>query len=153
MERTGRQRLVVSTALLAGPPFTTTLAINWGAVMRYLVLGLALLASCDATSGGASLFPYWAEWSTDDERGTVTIQLRADGGCSIYVADSRTESEARKICTYWVHGGRVRLRSRGERIGEGVGALEIEHLRDSDTLVILGETPRVLKRQPEYSAR
>lgn len=115
--------------------------------MRHIIAGLVFLVVANAASGQPPSFAYWAEWGVNDEEGELIIQLRANGQCSVYLADRRTAVERRVECTYWVHGGRVRLRARGEASGHGFNALEIEHLRYADTLVILGDRPRVLARK------
>ena len=76
----------------------------------------------------------------------MTIDLRSDGKCT-FALEVRSNLAERMPCTYWIHGGGIRLRALGERMGEGLNKLEIEHLRDSDTLVILGERRIVLSRR------
>ncbi len=87
-----------------------------------------------------------AIWTGGDSIETITVDLRADGKCTFSLLTRSTGSTERLACTYWIHGGRVRLRGFGERLGEGLNKLEIEHLRESDTLVILGDTPKTLQR-------
>jgi hypothetical protein len=112
--------------------------------LRFGCLGVAVLAT---SVMAASEFDYLATWGYDDADGRLTIDLRADGKCFIFALDNRTAASRRVDCTYWIHGGRVKLRVRGARDGEGLNNLQIEHLRDTNTLVILGATPKILKRQ------
>src|SRR5438552_18527913 len=85
-----------------------------------------------------------ATWTGGDAMESVTVDLRVDGKCTFAVA--RPGGAAERIpCTYWIHGGRVRLRARGEPMGQGLNTLEIEHLRESDTLVILGDRSKTLQ--------
>ena len=116
--------------------------------MRSLTFGFVGVVALATSVMAASEFDYLATWGYDDANGRLTIDLRADGKCFIFALDNRTDVSKRMDCTYWIHGGRVKLRVRGLRDEEGLNNLQIEHLRDTDTLVILGSTPRILKRQP-----
>jgi hypothetical protein len=92
-----------------------------------------------------TFYPH-ATWTGGDATETITIDLRADGKCTFSLLTRATNSTERVACTYWIHGGRVRLRARGQRLGQGLNKLEIEHLRELDELVILGDTPKTLTR-------
>ena len=83
--------------------------------MRRLRLGLLGVVALATSAMAASEFDYLATWGYDDASGRLTIDLRADGKCFIFALDNRTDTAKRFACTYWIHGGRVKLRLRGLR--------------------------------------
>jgi hypothetical protein len=85
-------------------------------------------------------------WSHEDERGSLSLQLNGDGSCEISALDRATGIDKRDLCTYWLHGSRLRLRAKHDRDGEGFSALDIEFLVDSNTLFVHGDKPRSLRK-------
>ena len=129
---------------------TRSLAIIMRATLFRTVFGALAMVFVSTAESAFPGIDHWARWSVDDEAGQLSIQLRADGKCSYISRDPKTHVLDRRPCSYWIHGGRVRLRGFGEKMGAGLNALEIEHLRESDTLTILGNPPRTLRRvEPE----
>ncbi len=114
---------------------------------RNLITAALISLGVVSAFGAPPGFDHHAIWKGEDDLGSVTLDLRSDGECTIIFDVRAGDSVKRFPCTYWIHGGRVRLRAHGERAGEGLNLLEIEHLRGSDTLVILGERRQVLTRQ------
>ena len=109
--------------------------------------GALTIASVLAQPPGLPSLDLHAMWTGGNSTEMITVDLRADGKCTFSLLTRATGSTERVACIYWVHGGRVRLRARGERLGEGLNKLEIEHLRESDTLVILGDKPETPHRK------
>ena len=87
-----------------------------------------------------------ATWQFDDENTTVTLRLDVDGRCEISTVDKLARVKDYARCTYWVVGSRVHLRVKGERDGEGFGAMQIERDYDSGALNVRGSKTFTLKR-------
>ena len=76
--------------------------------------------------------------------------MSADGSCEIVAFESVTRQTRKARCRYWIHGSRIRLRANVDRDGEGFNSLDIEHLRDTNTLIVHGDRPRVLRRNTDH---
>lgn len=85
-------------------------------------------------------------WESDEADATVTVRLNARGGCQVRILDKASGRDFYSHCRWWVHGSRIRFRFPNARDGEGLGALDLEHDRAADALVLHGETDRVLRR-------
>ena len=85
-------------------------------------------------------------WESDEPDATVSVRLNARGGCQVWILDKASGKDYYSHCRWWVHGSRVRFRAWDSRDGEGLGALDLEHDRAADTLILHGERDRVLRR-------
>ncbi|APV48847.1 hypothetical protein BWI17_03635 [Betaproteobacteria bacterium GR16-43] len=122
--------------------------MGWIGKALAIVAALAGVGLVATNAFGAQGGNEIANWVYDDSEGRLSLALRGDGKCFIFLLEKRTNLVERVDCKYRIHGGRVKLRTWDGRDGEGYSRLEIEHRRDLNALVILGSTERVLVRQP-----
>lgn len=107
------------------------------------MIALALAALLGAPAAHAQVSSLW---ESDEPDATVSVRLNARGGCQVRILDKASGRDFYSHCRWWVHGSRIRFRFPDARDGEGLGALDLEHDRAADTLVLHGETDRVLRR-------
>ena len=113
--------------------------------MRHLLLAVLLafpLAALSVEHAGV--------WTHSDDRGTLSISLSADGHCEVAAFEAKTRQSRTARCRYSVHGSRIRLRTNTERDGEAFNSLDIEHVRDSNSLVVHGDRPRIMRRYVDH---
>lgn len=124
---------------------TDCLAIIPAMSSRRLLLAFVAL-SCSLSAQAEA---YVARWGGSDTEGSLIVQLNSDRSCRIVAHSNRLDRDTRISCTYWLHGSRIRLRTKGQRGDEGLGEMDLEYVPQSDTVIIHGPTPRFLARQPD----
>jgi len=109
-----------------------------------------LFVAIVAISGSLSVQAqdYVATWEGADAKGNLALELDSDGHCSIALHDNANARDTQISCTYWLHGSRIKLRTKGQRGDEGLGEMDLEYVPQSDTVIIHGPIQRVLTRQP-----
>lgn len=111
---------------------------------------LVLVALAVAIPLAATAIEHAGVWTHTDDRGTLSLSLGADGGCEIAAFETATRQTRKSRCRYWIDGSRIRLRMNAPRDVEAFNRLDIEHSRDSNTLIVHGDRPRVLRRNTDH---
>jgi hypothetical protein len=114
----------------------------------HLVALIAFAAGAGATapeSGFAG--DLVATWSYADAERDLAVSVDANGLCAVSGRAKAAGRAFRLECGYWLVGSRLHLRIERDPSGARP-VLELEYIREGDQLVIPGETPIVLTRQP-----
>lgn len=87
-----------------------------------------------------------ATWAHEDGPRSISINLDADGHCSVATRDASTGIAHETLCGYWILGSKVFLRARAD--GRPRPVLQAEYERASDELIVDGKPPLVFIREP-----
>jgi hypothetical protein len=88
-----------------------------------------------------------ATWGYANRDGTLSVSVDMNGRCAIGGQSRSTGQAFRVECGYWVVGSNVHLRLRHPSL-KSRPVLVLEHRRELDELVVPGDTPLILSRQP-----
>ncbi len=106
---------------------------------------ITVAAGITGPDSGFSADPV-ATWSYADAERYVAISVDMNGRCALAGRIKGTDQTSRLECGYWLVGSKLHLRLKHPTMRERP-VIVLEHLRESDQLVMPGEVPTIFNRE------